>query len=103
METRERLEIYLEAEGGFLPWSYGRSDELSERALICWKLLTPEEKLGVSKLNPLKKARNRLLCELRQEGFVNKVLVELSGLPISTLERITNNKGRGEKRSQKIP
>ena len=92
MDFSGQLRRYLRDEGEKLPWPLGQKDSLSDRAERVWCVLPLWRRLLVSRLNPYKRYRNEGLRGLNEEGIPYVVINEISGIPISTIERILGQK-----------
>lgn len=93
MDIIKRIESYLERNNGHLPWPYGITGEASERANTTWNTLSQGEKLAISKHNPFKQDRNKIIKQLNDRGIPQRVLCEMSGLS-STVIKIVTHKGK---------
>lgn len=95
MKLESRVDQYLKSKEGDVPWSYGFDPEAegaSGRAVAVWLVLTPGEKLIVSRFNPFKMERVKKIKELNKQGLPQTVLCELSGLSMNTITRIVLKK-----------
>ena len=91
MDILERIRRYIMDEIGEHPWAVGfniNGASNSKEALVAWRMLSVEEKLAISKNNPFIAERRKSLLKLRQQGFSQPVLTELSELSIGAIKRI---------------
>lgn len=92
MDILKRIKRFLNEEKKH-PWPVGFNiDDASPEILMCWKMLTTEEQLAISKNNPFPAGRNKCLLALRAQGFEQRLLSDLSGLALITIQRIVGKK-----------
>jgi len=92
MDILERIERYI-MDVGKHPWAFGCNvNEISEKSLIAWHLLSVLERLAISKDNPFIPERKEILLKLRHQGFSQSVLSDLSGLAPVTIKRLSPKK-----------
>jgi hypothetical protein len=90
MDILQRLKNFRENNEFNDPWNYGfNSDKASVEAGIVWATLTIEERLAVSRENPFRSGRNKILRSLKKAGITMRILAELSGLSMAAVEKIT--------------
>ncbi len=76
-----------------LPWPFGYNAVGSaSNAPLAWAVLTLKEKLAISRFNPFKRERNEAIIALYKRGLTQKILRDLSGLHLHTIEKITRKK-----------
>lgn len=97
MDARKSLRDFLKRNANKLPWGYGFSPErVSSDALAVFGLLPIEDRLMISRHNPMVKERNAAICRLRQTGCPFLILGQLSGLSTIQVKRIAATKRRRE-------
>ncbi len=88
----KEIQASIERRKGKLLWPYGREDTISERAERVWRILPLEWRLLISKFNPYKGYRDRGLKALNEAGIPYVLISEISGIPLSTIEKALNRK-----------
>ena len=92
MDILERIERYI-MDVGKHPWAFGCNvNEISEKSLVAWRMLSVSERLAISKNNYFVPERNSVLLGLRAQGYSQSLLSELSGLAPVTIKRLSPKK-----------
>lgn len=92
MSVLKRIRRYI-FEFGEHPWPLGcKANELSKESLIAWRMLSIEERIGISRNNPFITERNECLRGLRLRGYSQSILSEFSGLAPVTIKRLSLKK-----------
>jgi len=94
MDPIQRIRKGIKESGAVPLWDYGFDEtRASKKSIGAWSLLTETEKLCVSRFNPSKTARNQMIkFLLKNFGFSQHILHELSGLSLGQLKRVTPEK-----------
>ena len=92
MNLEKRIQQYLKDGQVQDLWAFGFNEgDASLKALAAWKLLTPRERLLISKYNPFRRYRYHELHRLWLDSSLSiDVLAELSGLAPTTIKRHFN-------------